>query len=40
MSNVYQPKRKELARVRVVSSQTYDNNRSKLRLVVLKDKSK
>ena len=33
MSNVYQPKRKELAKVKVVSSQHYDDNRSKLRLV-------
>ena len=33
MSNVYQPKRKELAKVRVVSSQAYDDNRSKLRLI-------
>ncbi len=33
MSNVYQPKRKELAKVKVVSTQTYDKNRSKLRLV-------
>lgn len=33
MSNVYQPKRKELAKVKVVSSQFYDDNRSKLRLV-------
>ena len=33
MSNVYQPKRKELARVKVVSSKTYDNNRSKFRLI-------
>lgn len=33
MSSVYQPKRKELAKVKVVSSETYSNNRSKLRLV-------
>lgn len=33
MSNVYQPKRKELAKVKVVSSKMYDENRSKLRLV-------
>lgn len=33
MSNVYQPKRKELARVKVVSSATYGNNRSKLKFV-------
>lgn len=33
MSNVYQPKRKELAKVKVVSSQTYDDNRSRLRLI-------
>ena len=33
MSNVYQPKRKELAKVQVVSSQHYDDNRASLRLV-------
>ena len=33
MSSVYQPKRKELAKVKVVSSQTYKNNRSKYKLV-------
>lgn len=33
MSNVYQPKRKELARVKVVSSATFGNNRSKLNFV-------
>ena len=33
MSSVYQPKRKELAKVKVVSSQTYKNNRSRLKLV-------
>lgn len=33
MSSVYQPKRKELAKVKVVSSQTYKNNRSMLKLV-------
>ena len=33
MSSVYQPKRKELAKVKVVSSQTYKNNRSKLKFV-------
>lgn len=33
MSNVYQPKRKELAKVKVVSSNTYGNNRSKLNFV-------
>lgn len=33
MSNVYQPKRKELAKVRVISAQEYDENRSKLRFV-------
>ena len=33
MSSVYQPKRKELAKVKVVSTQTYDKNRSKLKFV-------
>lgn len=33
MSNVYQPKRKELAKVKVVSSATYGTNRSKLNFV-------
>lgn len=33
MSNVYQPKRKELAKVKVVSTETYKKNRSKLKLV-------
>lgn len=33
MSSVYQPKRKELAKVKVVSSQNYGNNRSKYKLV-------
>lgn len=33
MSNVYQPKRKELAKVKVVSTQTYSKNRSKFKLV-------
>lgn len=33
MSNVYQPKRKELAKVKVVSTETYKNNRSMLKLV-------
>ena len=33
MSSVYQPKRKELAKVKVVSSQTYKNNRTKLNFV-------
>ncbi len=33
MSNVYQPKRKELAKVKIVSTETYKNNRSKLKLV-------
>ena len=33
MSSVYQPKRKELAKVKVVSSTAYTNNRSRLRLV-------
>lgn len=33
MSNVYQPKRKELANVKVVSSGTYRNERSKYKFV-------
>ena len=33
MSSSYQPKRKELAKVKVVSSQKYKENRSKFRLV-------
>lgn len=33
MSNVYQPKRKELAKVKVVSSDTYSKGRSKLKFV-------
>lgn len=33
MSSVYQPKRKELAKVKVVSSETYSKNRSKLKFV-------
>ena len=33
MSNVYQPKRKELAKVKVVSSSTYANNRKNLRFI-------
>ncbi len=33
MSNVYQPKRKELAKVKVVSSQHYAENRKKFHLV-------
>lgn len=33
MSNVYQPKRKELAQVKVVSAETYRNNRSALKQV-------
>lgn len=33
MSNVYQPKRKELAKVKVVSSETYRNSRSKYKFV-------
>ena len=33
MSNVYQPKRKELAKVKVVSSETYRNSRSNYRHV-------
>lgn len=33
MSSVYQPKRKELAKVKVMSTQDYDKNRSKLKFV-------
>lgn len=33
MSSVYQPKRKELAKVKVVSSYEYERNRSKLKFV-------
>ncbi len=33
MSNVYQPKRKELAKVKVVSSEYYRDNRSKYQFV-------
>lgn len=33
MSNVYQPKRKELAKVKVVSSQYYSLNRFKLKFI-------
>lgn len=33
MSNVYQPKRKELAKVKVVSSDTYSKSRSKFKFV-------
>ena len=33
MSNVYQPKRKELAKVKVVSTQTYKENRNKYKFV-------
>lgn len=33
MSNVYQPKRKELAKVKVVSSETYKNERSRLKFI-------
>ena len=33
MSNVYQTKRKELAKVKVVSSNDYTNNRKNLRLI-------
>ena len=33
MSKVYQPKRKELALVKVVSSQSYGNNRTRYKLV-------
>ncbi len=33
MSSVYQPKTKELAKVKVVSTQAYDNNRSRWKFV-------
>lgn len=33
MSSVYQPKRKELAKVKIVSSQYYGENRSRYKLV-------
>ena len=33
MSSVYQPKRKELAKVKVVSSETYKKQRAKLNLI-------
>ena len=33
MSSVYQPKRKELAKVSVVSAKDYDRNKGKLRFV-------
>lgn len=33
MSSVYQPKRKEMANVKVVSSSTFLNNRKNLRLI-------
>ena len=33
MSSVYQPKRKELAKVSVVSTKEYDKNKGKLRFV-------
>jgi len=33
MSSVYQPKRKELAKVKIVSSETYSENRSKYRFI-------
>ena len=33
MSSAYQPKRKELAKVRVVSTDTYNKNRNKFRFV-------
>ena len=33
MSNVYQPKRKELAKVKVVSTEEYCNNRSKFKFI-------
>ena len=33
MSSAYQPKRKELAKVRVVSTDAYNKNRNKFRFV-------
>ena len=33
MSSVYQPKRKEMAKVKIVSSETYSKDRKKLNLV-------
>lgn len=33
MSSIYQPKRKELAKVKVVSTQTYSENRNKFRYI-------
>ena len=33
MSSVYQPKRKELAKVQVVSTETYRNNRLKFKFI-------
>ena len=33
MSNIYQPKRKELAKVKVVSTETYSKNRSNFKFV-------
>lgn len=33
MSSIYQPKRKELAKVKVVSTEHYKNNRSDLRFI-------
>lgn len=33
MSSVYQPKRKELAKVKVVSTQTYSSNRNKYKFI-------
>ena len=33
MSSVYQPKRKELAKVKVVSTKFYNENRSKCKLI-------
>ena len=33
MSNVYQPKRKELAKVKVISTEYYRNNRSKFNFI-------
>lgn len=33
MSNVFQPKRKELAQVKVIASETYRDNRSKYKFI-------
>ena len=39
MSSVYQPKRKELAKVKVVSTKFYNENRSKFKFVGSVDKT-